>query len=357
MTPRLLTRDEFREQVFSRHDGFCSVRDCFDLAADAHHIVERRLWPDGGYYIENGAAVCEKHHRLAEMTVLPTWELRYYCGIDRIVLPPHLPPEFDYDKWGNIVNEDGTRVPGELFWDESVQQNLRKGGVLDLFETRVKYPRTLHLPTSQGRHHDDVELADFRGLVNARELVVTEKMDGENTTFYRDAFHARSLDSAPHASQDRVKAIWARIAHDIPEGWRISGENLYAMHSIEYHDLEDYFLVFGIWNERGMLLSWDETEEWSALIGLNTVPVIGTVVPNGSIGALDSALNLFRVYERQQSRDVEGFVVRDMDTIQPHDFRKKVAKWVRRDHVRTLDHGWRYRNDFKVNRLKETVTQ
>ena len=43
----LLTRDEFREGVFARDHNNCVI--CGEPAADAHHIVERRLFSDGGY--------------------------------------------------------------------------------------------------------------------------------------------------------------------------------------------------------------------------------------------------------------------------------------------------------------------
>ena len=44
----LLTRDQFREGVFKRDNHKCVI--CRAPAVDAHHIIERRLWTDGGYY-------------------------------------------------------------------------------------------------------------------------------------------------------------------------------------------------------------------------------------------------------------------------------------------------------------------
>ena len=54
---------------------------------------------------------------------------------------------------------------------------------------RIKYPRTPHLPFSPGRSDDDIGLGkvEFTG-----EVVVTEKLDGENTTLYHDYLHART---------------------------------------------------------------------------------------------------------------------------------------------------------------------
>jgi hypothetical protein len=64
----------------------------------------------------------------------------------------------------------------------------------------VRYPRTPHLPWSPGATPDDVRAGDLSGLLG-REVVVTEKPDGENTTLYADGVHARSLDSAHHPSR------------------------------------------------------------------------------------------------------------------------------------------------------------
>lgn len=43
---KLLTRDNFREAVFARDNNTCVF--CSLPAKDAHHIIERRLWKDGG---------------------------------------------------------------------------------------------------------------------------------------------------------------------------------------------------------------------------------------------------------------------------------------------------------------------
>ena len=40
---KLLTRDQFRNGVFARDGNRCVL--CGNIAQDAHHILERRLWP------------------------------------------------------------------------------------------------------------------------------------------------------------------------------------------------------------------------------------------------------------------------------------------------------------------------
>ena len=84
----LMTRDEFRNAVFWRDRYTCVL--CDKPAVDAHHILERRLFSDGGYYLDNGASVCSEHHMLCEQTVISVEEVRDACGITRIVVPTHL---------------------------------------------------------------------------------------------------------------------------------------------------------------------------------------------------------------------------------------------------------------------------
>jgi len=78
----LMTRDDFRQSVFERDSHRCVI--CGEPSKDAHHILERRLFPDGGYYIDNGASLCEKRHLLAESTQLSCDEIRQAAKITEI---------------------------------------------------------------------------------------------------------------------------------------------------------------------------------------------------------------------------------------------------------------------------------
>jgi len=83
MTPVLLTRDDFREEVFARDKHTCVH--CGQPGVDAHHILERRLFPDGGYYLSNGVTLCGGCHLDAESTGLDCDTLRLDAGITRPV--------------------------------------------------------------------------------------------------------------------------------------------------------------------------------------------------------------------------------------------------------------------------------
>ena len=69
---------------------------------------------------------------------------------------------------------------------------------------RFKYPRTLHLPFSPGTTSDDKMLTAKHtiDLYQGKHILITEKMDGENTKLYNDYLHARSLDCRHHPSSD-----------------------------------------------------------------------------------------------------------------------------------------------------------
>lgn len=120
----LLSREEFKKQVFARDKNQCLF--CTKKAVDAHHILERKLFPDGGYYLNNGASLCEIHHLDAEKTLLSVEEIREKAKITNACLPPGFLNTKIYDKWGNeIIN--GDLEPGPLFLDEGCQRMLLAG--------------------------------------------------------------------------------------------------------------------------------------------------------------------------------------------------------------------------------------
>ena len=211
--------------------------------------------------------------------------------------------------------------------------------------TRHKYPRTLHLPFSRSRTSDDKVLTSVDHFLG-QDVVVTLKMDGENTSLYREGYHARSLDSRHHPSRDWLKAYHATFAHDIPEGWRICGENLYARHSIAYEALPSYFMGFSVWTEENVALSWDDSLEFFELLDIEPVPTLYR-------GVFDETVlrNLAKDMDTQRN---EGFVVRLAGAIQYPDFAKSAAKWVRAKHVQTDEH-WMHAA-VQPNQLSSSVT-
>jgi hypothetical protein len=201
-----------------------------------------------------------------------------------------------------------------------------------------KYPRTYHLPDSPGATSDDRIQHDLSWLDG--ELVVTEKMDGGNLTFTRDAMYARSLDSGTQPWDRPAKALWAMTSYRIPDDWRVCGESMWARRSIAYEDLPGVFLVFGIWDETNTLLGWDDTVDWAQRLELPVVPVL---YRGGSLTEARAAWAAQRTTETS-----EGFVVRSAGRIPAADFALRLAKWVRPQHVTTTA-AWRHRDDFETN--------
>jgi len=345
---KLLSRNDFREGVFKRDNYRCVI--CHKTAGEtpekelyAHHILERRLWPDGGYYLENGATVCDIHHMECEMTRISVEQVREACGITHKCIPDTLYEDQLYDKWGNPMTWDGKRSIGPLFYDESVQKVLVEGGALDDFEMRVKACKTMHLKSSPGIHKDDRVMRNYQGF-EGQEVVVGVKMDGENTMMYSDYIHARSIDGRGHPSRSWVKQFHAQIQGDIPERWRINGENVYAQHSIAYDSLETYFYGFAIWNEFNVRLDWDDMLMWFDLLGITPVrQLYRGPWDEKIINSLHKDLDL--------TKD-EGFVVTTVKGFKFSEYHQKVAKWVREGHVQTNKH-WMHGQPVIPNKLKE----
>lgn len=335
---KLLTRTEFREGVFARDNNKCVF--CGAPAADAHHILERRLWPDGGYYLDNGASVCEPCHLKCEQTSISVEEVREACGIKKKVIPPHLYDDLEYDKWGNIVLANGQRLKGELFFDESVQKVLAE--VLHLFTDKVKYPRTYHVPFSPSVNKDDRVHTNLDHYIGKR-VIITEKMDGENTSLYLTGSHARSIDSANHPSRNWVKGFHSTFCGDIPEGWRICGENMYAKHSIKYTDLKSYFYGFSIWTEKNVCLDWDETVKWFTLLNVEVVPVL--------FDGMFEDCDIKNIHQSNRNgRESEGWVIRTAESFTYGQFKTSVAKYVRKNHIQTVKH-WMHGQPIEKNLL------
>jgi ATP-dependent RNA circularization protein (DNA/RNA ligase family) len=193
---------------------------------------------------------------------------------------------------------------------------------------KYKYPRTFHLPWSPGFTNDD-KVLDNTEHFHGKHVVVTEKLDGENTTMYSNYLHARSTEYSYHPSREWVKNLHGKIKHEIPETYRICGENVYAKHSIHYKNLSTYFYVFSIWEE-DKCLSWKDTLEWCSLLGLESVPILYDGIYNEK---LIKSLQI-------NFDDMEGYVVRNVNNFNILDFSKNIAKFVRKNHITTDEH-WR----------------
>jgi hypothetical protein len=128
-----------------------------------------------------------------------------------------------------------------------------------------------------------------------------------------------------------VKRFHASIKHEIPVGYRVCGENLYAQHSIIYDDLLSYFYGFSVWtNEPNVSLPWDDALVFFELLGITPVPVVYR-------GLYSEAAFASCVTKLDLNRD-EGLVMRVTKAIPFEDFGTHMCKWVRKGHVQTNKH-------------------
>jgi len=214
-----------------------------------------------------------------------------------------------------------------------------------------KYGRTFHYLFSPGTTSDDrINHNYWNDVQKIKKLVHTEKLDGENTCLNQYGVFARSH-AAPtrHPWANYLKERWHLIKADLGD-LEIFGENLYAIHSIEYRELEHHFFVFGI-RVLDKWLDWEEVKFYAAMLEFPTVPEIHfsdtTEISQTdfekevlSIVEQSSAFTSFDV-QTQKSCRMEGIVSRNMAAYTVADFKQNVFKYVRKNHVKTDEHWTR----------------
>ncbi|WP_367646929.1 RNA ligase family protein [Ruegeria arenilitoris] len=172
-------------------------------------------------------------------------------------------------------------------------------------------------------------MSDVAALLNAAEVIFTEKMDGENTTIHCDGCHPRSLDARYHPSRDWIKAFAAGVSPLLSPDERIVGEYLFARHSIAYSRLPTYFLGFA-YVKGNVVQSWDATLLRFAELGISPVPVLFRgQFSEKSIADVISNLDL---------STQEGFVVRTTAAYAEEAMPTHLAKYVREGHVQSETH-------------------
>jgi 5-methylcytosine-specific restriction endonuclease McrA len=200
--------------------------------------------------------------------------------------------------------------------------------------TSEKYPRTYHLPFSEGATDDDRIQADWQGILQ-HELVITEKLDGENTCIKSNGVYARSHGAVNRNPWARpIWEVWERIGHSLGD-LHIFGENMYAIHSIEYGQLSHYFYVFAI-RDGARWLSWDETADYAQILDLPLTLVV-------SRGHFNEKILKNIITEQQRNGSLlggisEGVVCRTAAGFDNADFTHCVLKYVRENHVQTDEH-------------------
>ena len=210
-----------------------------------------------------------------------------------------------------------------------------------------KYPSTFHHPSSPGVQSDD-KIATQKQLNSfvGEDVVILEKMDGENTTMYGhpDGFHARSIDSAHNWTRDWCKKLHSCIWQDIGD-YRFSGENMFAKHSIVYDNLQSYFYLFSIWDKDNNRLAWDDIIEISEVLDLATPPQFYRGIYDEDV--------IRKIAKNIDTEKCEGFVVTKTKSFHFSEFNQSLIKWVRDGHVQTDEHWLKNAEQNPIN--KKTI--
>jgi len=138
-----------------------------------------------------------------------------------------------------------------------------------------KYCRSLHAQISLGTTSDDRFMPNgyVKAFAEMDDLVMTEKLDGQNNCFNKYSVFARSHTAATQHPWDKpLRERWELIKDDLND-LEIFGENMYGIHSIAYSKLDSFFYVFAI-RENDRWLSWEEVQFYAALLDFPTVPEI-----------------------------------------------------------------------------------
>lgn len=152
-----------------------------------------------------------------------------------------------------------------------------------------RFPRTPHVAwLGASRPRDDKVLApdEVRELLSG-EVLVEEKVDGANLGLSVDArgtLQAQNrgtyLDRAAHHGQWKPLERWlATRRHALVEALgtdlMLFGEWCYAVHSVRYTKLPDWFLAFDVYDrDKGRFWSAERRDELARHVGVAVVPTL-----------------------------------------------------------------------------------
>jgi len=221
-----------------------------------------------------------------------------------------------------------------------------------------RFPHTPHVAwLAAGRPRDDKVLAprEVRALL-AGEVIVEEKVDGTNLGFSTDehgGLRAQNrgtyLDlEAPHGQWKPLKRWLATRRHTLAEALGpnliLFGEWCYAVHSVRYTRLPDWYLAFDIYDRvKEEFWSAERRNELAGRLGVAVVPELGR-------GRFDvDALKRLLGSSRLADGPAEGLYVR-----REEEGRLIArAKLVRAEFVQAIDEHWSKRR-LEANQIDES---
>ena len=205
-----------------------------------------------------------------------------------------------------------------------------------------KYPRTLHLPFSPEVHYDDKTQFDLSGILNC-EVWITEKLDGGNACWHGNSIFARShAVEAKHASFNYLKSQHQARIHLLNPDYQYFFENTYAIHSIEYTQMKDWYYALMIYDtKKGLWLSWRDFISECERIQVPVVPTLWRTIFTEEWQILDWIKKHHLGKPSMLGGEREGFVIRCALSFPNSEFQRRVLKYVRKGHVQSDEHWTR----------------
>lgn len=220
----------------------------------------------------------------------------------------------------------------------------------------VKFPHTPHLAWlgAETPRHDKVLSDDERDAFLAGELVVEEKVDGANVGLsvgpdgrIRAQNRGAYLGRGAHP---QFEPLWPWIAEREPllvdalgERLMLFGEWCFAVHSVRYDELPDWFLAFDVYDrEEGRFWSTRRRNELLTTLGVRAVPE----VTRGRFTLEALMERLGDESSRVGRGSAEGFYLRREDDA----WLLARAKLVRAEFVQAIEEHWSKRA-LEKNRL------
>lgn len=218
-----------------------------------------------------------------------------------------------------------------------------------------RFPHTPHVAwLGQGRPRDDKVLApDEVSRLLDGEVVVEEKVDGANLGFSVDAsgtLRGQNRGSfleleSPQGQWKPLRRWLATRRHALVDALganlMLFGEWCYAVHSVRYTRLPDWFLAFDVYDrDQGAFWSVDRRNELARRLDIATVPELGR--GRQTVASLEVLLGRSRLTDAP----AEGLYLRR----EANGFLSARAKLTRAEFVQAIDEHWSKRR-LRVNRL------
>ena len=209
-----------------------------------------------------------------------------------------------------------------------------------------KFPHTPHLEwLGPGRPRADkvLTLSEVRSFLSS-PVVVEEKVDGANIGISFDGGETpvvknRGTVLGP-GSHPQFETLWPWLAKHknslcqaLGPDLMLFGEWCFAVHSVRYHDLPDYFIGFDVYDvPKKKFWSADRRDEWAAPLEIVTAPIVA----RGKFSLTDLERLLLSLRSRFGGEAAEGIYVRRDES----EWLTGRAKLVRPEFLQAIEEHW-----------------